>query len=213
MGINLEFSGYCNFFIRPSCRACACYIVCFCILLWFTIGFGLFFSWLWFRTFLPSISIEKFEVPALNKTSYGASNIIDPTITFDLRLKNENLNEGVHYDAVNVTLYYYHANISTYSPIGNISLPGFYQGHYKKAHRAVSISSYGVPWDIARFEVLNGSTTTFRVYVDTRIKFKYMLFFFWSVNGKHYRIGAGDNILVNDQGIKSVKRGLKLLAD
>ncbi|KAI3976182.1 hypothetical protein MKX01_011488 [Papaver californicum] len=94
--------------------------------------------------------MEMFEVPALNRTSYGTSNIIDPTITLDLRLKNENLNEGVFYDAVNVTLYYYYANISTYSPIGNISIPGFYQGHYSKAHRVESISSYGVPWGIAR---------------------------------------------------------------
>ncbi|MCL7030850.1 hypothetical protein MKW94_015452 [Papaver nudicaule] len=151
-----------------------------------------------------------FQVPALNKTSNGTFNTIDPTITFDLRLKNENRNEGVFYDAVSVTLYYYHANISTFSPIGNISTPAFYQGFHKKAHRVESIKSYGVPWNIARMEVLNGSTTTFRVDVDTRIRYRYMLFFFWSIKGQKYTVEVRGNVTVNDQGVKSVKKGLRL---
>ncbi|KAI3993920.1 hypothetical protein MKX01_002933 [Papaver californicum] len=200
-------SGFCGLF---ACCACSLFGIFLSII---SLGFSFYLFWLWFRTSRPSISIEMFEVPALNKTSYGTSNIIDPTITFDLRLKNENLNEGVFYDTVNVTLYYYHANISTFSPIGNISTPAFYQGFHKKAHRVESIPSYGVPWNIAKMEVLNGSTTTFRVDVDTRIRFRYLLFFFWSINGQKYTIEVGGNITVNDQGIKSVEKGLRLSAN
>ncbi|KAI3865403.1 hypothetical protein MKW92_029831 [Papaver armeniacum] len=176
--------------------------------------FVFFLFWIWFRTYVPTISIEKFEVPALNKTSYGTSNnIIDPAITFDLRFKNENLNEGIFYVDVKVNLYYYHANTSTYSPIGNISIPAFYQGFHKKAHHVESIPSYGVPWDISKFEVLNGSTTTFRVDVHTRIRFKSLILPFTSTRRERYTIGVGGNIPVNDQGIKSVKKGLRLFSD
>ncbi|KAI3924331.1 hypothetical protein MKW98_032532 [Papaver atlanticum] len=155
--------------ITGCCAYCAWKILFWLLL----ICFGFFLHWIWFRTYVPSISIEMFEVRALDKTSYGTSNnFIDPTITFDLRFKNENLNEDIFYDDVKVNLYYYHASISTYSPIGNISIPAFYQGFNKKAHRVESIPSYGVPWEIAKFEVLNGSTTTFRVDVHTRIRFK-----------------------------------------
>ncbi|KAI3980524.1 hypothetical protein MKX01_032195 [Papaver californicum] len=193
-----------------ACCACSLFGIFLSII---SLGFSFYIFCLWFRTFRPSISIEMFEVSALNKTSNGTFNIIDPTITFDLRLKNENKNEGVFYDTDNVTLYYYHANISTFSPIGNISTPAFYQGFHKIAHRVESIPSYGVPWNIAKMEVLNGSTTTFRVDVNTRIRFRYLLFFFWSINGQKYTIGVGGNITVNDQGIKSVRKGLRLSAN
>ncbi|KAI3924334.1 hypothetical protein MKW98_032535 [Papaver atlanticum] len=201
-----RWSGIAGF---SACCACSLFGIFFFIV---SLGFSFYMFWLWFRTFPPSISIEMFGVPALNKTSNGTFNIIDPTITFDLRLKNENLNEGVFYDTVNVTLYYYHTNISTFSPIGNTSTHAFYQGFHKKANRVESVKSYGVPWNIAKMEVLNGSTTTFRVDVDTRIRFRYMLFFLWSVNGRKYTIEVGGNISVNDQGIKSVKKGLRLSA-
>ncbi|XP_026438022.1 protein NDR1-like [Papaver somniferum] len=141
----------------------------------FSLGLTALFLWLGFGTFSPKFSIEMFEVPALNTTSSskGNSKIIDPT--FDLRLKNENLNEGVLYDTINVTLYYYQLNISTFVPIGNVSIPAFYQGYGKKAHRVESIPSYGVPWEIAKMEILNGSTAMFRVDLDTKIRYKYPL--------------------------------------
>ncbi|MCL7048938.1 hypothetical protein MKW94_014632 [Papaver nudicaule] len=190
-----------------GCRKCLCETT-------LSLGLAALVLWLLYRTFTPSISIETFEVPALNKTSNGTSNVIDPTITFHLRLKNENWNEGVFYDAVNVTLYYYHANISNFLPIGNISIPAFYQGiHGKKAHRVESFLSYGVPWDIAKKEVSNGGTTMFRVGVDTRIRFKYLIIFCIPVKGKRHTMGLGVNVTVNDQGIKSVKKGLRLSAD
>ncbi|KAI3924333.1 hypothetical protein MKW98_032534 [Papaver atlanticum] len=202
MGFGCVVSRWC------AIQACLILFILLCI------SFGFFLNWVWFRTYLPSISIEKFGVPALNKTSYGTSNnIIDPTITFNLRLKNENLNDGIFYDDVKVNLYYYHANTSTYSPIGNISIPAFYQGFHKKAHRVESIPSYGVPWDIAKFEVLNGNTTTFRVDVHTRIRFKSLILPFTSTRRERYTIGVGGNIPDNDQGIKSVKKGLRLFAD
>ncbi|KAI3908009.1 hypothetical protein MKW98_003654 [Papaver atlanticum] len=177
----------------------------------FSLGLTALFLWLGFRTFSPKFSIEMFEVPTLNTTSSskGNSEIIDPTITFDLRLKNENLNEGVLYDTIKVTLYYYQLNISTFLPIGNISIPAFYQGHGKKAHRIESILSYGVPWEVAKLEVLNGSTTMFRVDLDTKVRYKYPL---WK-SKRHAIMGLRVNIPVNDQGVKAVKKGLRLSSD
>ncbi|KAI3831154.1 hypothetical protein MKW92_021848 [Papaver armeniacum] len=175
-----------------------------------SLGLTALFLWLGFRTFSPKFSIEMFEVPALNTTSSkGNSEIIDPTITFELRLKNENLNEGVLYDTINVTVHYYQLNISTFVPIGNVSIPAFYQGYGKKAHRVQSIMSYGVPWEIARMEVLNGSTTMFRVDLDTKIRYKYPL---WK-SKRHTIMGLRVNIPVNDQGVKAVKKGLRLSSD
>ncbi|KAI3924332.1 hypothetical protein MKW98_032533 [Papaver atlanticum] len=184
-----------------ACSGCCACFLCGLIMMIPSLMLSGYLFWIYFRTFTPSISIEMFEVPALNKTSNGAFNIIDPTITFDLRLKNENLNEGVFYDNVNVTLSYYHANISKFSPIGN------------KARRVESIQSYGVPWDIAKLEVLNGSTTTFRVDVNTRIKIRHLLALFFSVNTQRTTLDVGVNIPVNDQGIKSVKKGLRMSID
>ncbi|KAI3847016.1 hypothetical protein MKW92_029431 [Papaver armeniacum] len=75
--------------------------------------------WLTIRSSPPGFSIHKFTVPALNQTSssFNSSRIINATISFEAKLKNENKEKGIYYDALNLTLYYYHENKSSFLPI------------------------------------------------------------------------------------------------
>ncbi|XP_058071051.1 protein NDR1-like [Magnolia sinica] len=101
----------------------------------FTLGLTALFMWLSLRPSKPTLSIEKFYVPALNKTAISNLSVVIPpvntTVTFDLKLRNENKDKGVCYDDLNITLYYG----PSHSVVGHMTLPSFYQGHKKTAHR------------------------------------------------------------------------------
>ncbi|OVA11158.1 Late embryogenesis abundant protein [Macleaya cordata] len=176
---------------QPSCcRWCAGFL--------FSLGLTSLFMWLSLRPSKPTYSIESFYIPVLNKTANDTRNT---TISFDLRLKNENKDKGIYYDALDITLYYGH-NLS--SPIGNVSISGFYQGHKKKAHRVETVQTVGVPWETAKQEVSNG-TTIFRVDLATAVRYKIMA---WKT-GRH-KMKLGVNVTVNDQGLKTAKKGVEL---
>ncbi|KAI3894374.1 hypothetical protein MKW92_010539 [Papaver armeniacum] len=155
--------------------------------------------WLTIRSSPPGFSIHKFTVPALNQTSssFNSSRIINATISFEAKLKNENKEKGIYYDALNLTLYYYHENKSSFLPIGNLSLPPFYQGREKTATRSNTTQTYGVPWDYARMKVSNGSKSKalFRVDLETKVRYKSLL---WK--SKIHKISETVNITVDDQG-------------
>ncbi|XP_026437214.1 protein NDR1-like [Papaver somniferum] len=125
----------------------------------------------------PKCSIEKFFVPALDKAVSGnetASNI-NKTISFDLRLKNQNGDgSGVYYDVLNISVYYYQKDNNSGDvkrlPIGNVSIPGFYQA--KVDHRLETVHTFGVPWEEARMEVANGSSAMFLLNLNSNVKLK-----------------------------------------
>lgn len=180
---------------KPTCcRCCTGFI--------FSSGLTALLLWLTLKPSSPKYSIESFYVPVLDKNSASQSTVNSTTISFDLRLKNENRNKGINYDALDLTFFYYFPGNSSFLQIGDITIPEFYQGHLKTAHRLESIQSYGVSWKDVK---TNGSSTKmFRVDLDTRVRYKIML-----SRTKRHRMRLGVNVTVNDEGAKSVDRGLR----
>ncbi|KAI3954178.1 hypothetical protein MKW98_018002 [Papaver atlanticum] len=180
---------------QPNCCRC-------CTGFLFSSGLTALLLWLTLKSSSPKYSIESFYVPVLNKNS---TSVNSTTISFDLRLKNENRNKGIYYDALDLTFFYYFPENSSFSEIGNITIPEFYQGHLKTAHRVESIRSYGVSLKDVKMKAPNGSSTTmFRVDLDTEVRYKIML-----SRTKRHRMRLGVNVTVNDEGAKSVDRGLR----
>ncbi|KAI3977240.1 hypothetical protein MKX01_035970 [Papaver californicum] len=185
---------------QPSCCKCCTGFI-------FSSGLTALLLWLTLRPSSPKYSIESFYVPILNKTSnYNITSSQPTTISFDLRLKNENRNKGIYYDALHLTFFYYFPENSSFLQIGDTTIPEFYQGHLKTAHRVESIQSYGVSWEDVKAKVSNGSTSSamFRVDLDTRVRYKIML-----SRTKRHMMRLGVNITVNDEGAKSVEKGFR----
>lgn len=111
--------------------------------------------------------------------------------------------KGVNYANINMTFFYYQNQSRL--PIANFTVPGFYQGHGKKAHRKNMVDAAGVPWEAAFREVLNGSTVKFRVHLTTRVKFKIM---FWYTTRRSLVVGG--DVMVDGGGKKTGKKGVKL---
>ncbi|XP_026457868.1 protein NDR1-like [Papaver somniferum] len=166
----------------------------------------------------PKCTIEDFYVPALNKASNDATNsTINTTISFDLRLKIEIPSIWrVDYNTFNITLYYYHNGSSATgeilipSPIGNICIPKFSGSTSENPqHHVVKVQTFGIPWEEARIAVSNGGTTTFRVELASRVSYEMLLIKFFT-HTKTGTVEFGANVTVNDQGNKSVSKGLRL---
>ncbi|KAI3980286.1 hypothetical protein MKX01_001357 [Papaver californicum] len=185
---------------------------CLCCGIGVIVVVGMFFLFAWIITaqiHSPKCSIEKFYAPALDKT--GATG--NTTISFDLRLKNENgVGSGVYYDAVNISVYYYQKGNTGGGdlkrlPIGNVSIPGFYQA--KVDHRLEKVQTFGVPWEEARMEAIaNGSTTMFMLDLVSSIRLKIALRYVITTDRRKLNLGA--NVSVNDQGMKTVPGSLRL---
>ncbi|KAI3962827.1 hypothetical protein MKW92_033431 [Papaver armeniacum] len=178
---------------------------------------GVIFLVVWLalnRTRSPKCSIEKFYVPALDKavSSNETAATINTTISFDLRLENQNGDgSGVYYDVLNISVYYYQKGNSGGDvkslPIGNVSIPGFYQA--KVDHRLETVQTFGVPWEEARMEVANGSSAMFLLNLNSNVKLKIPLD--GVVTSSHRRkLNLGVNVSVNDQGMKTAPGSLRL---
>ncbi|KAL3636804.1 hypothetical protein CASFOL_019103 [Castilleja foliolosa] len=180
---------------RGGIASCCCSFI-------FTSGLTALFMWLSLRTSKPTCTIQRFYVPALNKSQNSTSN---HTITFDLKLDNGMKDKGVHYDNINLNFSYQNGSALL---IANYTVTGFYQGHGKKATRKnLAVDGGAVPWEAAVNAVLNGSTVDFRVDLATRVRYKIM---FW--NTKRERVVVHGDVEVDSSGekAKKKKKGVKL---
>ncbi|XP_071737948.1 NDR1/HIN1-like protein 26 [Rutidosis leptorrhynchoides] len=82
---------------RISKLICAVFL---CIL--FTLGLVTFILWLSLRPHRPRFHIHEFSIPSLAET-YGFSSA---HITFNMTARNPNINIGIYYDTINLTLYF-----------------------------------------------------------------------------------------------------------
>ncbi|XP_026457547.1 protein NDR1-like [Papaver somniferum] len=171
----------------------------------------------------PICSMEKFYVPALDKSlsSENAAATINTTISIDIRLKNENRkHSNVYYDTLNITLYYIQKGNNNVRrdlriPIGNISIRGFYQQGTKPDHRPATVQTLGVPWKEAKMEVANGSNSRnmFMVYLTSIVGLEIPS---TDQDGNSRtriykrKLNLGVNVSVNDQGMKTVPGSLRL---
>lgn len=173
------------------CRCCFSFI--------FTLGLTALFLWLSLRTSNPTCAIQSFYFPALNRTLNDPKNT---TVYLTLKLQNGNKDKGIFYDNVNLTLSYI-PNITDPKKIVNDTfVAAFYQGHKKTAKKEVNFSAAGLNWTAA----MAVNTTTFRVDLETAVRFKIMA---WKT--KRNRIKVGANVEVNEFGEKvKKKKAIKL---
>ncbi|KAL2247592.1 UNVERIFIED_CONTAM: Protein NDR1 [Sesamum indicum] len=177
------------------CRCCCSFI--------FTSGLTALFMWLSLRTYKPTCSIERFYVPFLNTTDNSSAARNNHTLYFDLKLNNGMKDKGVNYADINLTFFY--TQNTSRIPVANYTVPGFHQGHEKKAHRKQLVGASGLPWAAALDAVSNGSTVSFRVDLATRVKYKIL---FWYT--KRESLVVGGDVAVDDSGGKVKKKGIKL---
>ncbi|MCL7033355.1 hypothetical protein MKW94_007535 [Papaver nudicaule] len=158
---------------------------------------------LWFTIQLrPHCSLEKFYIPALNKTSNHPNST---AISLELSFWNRNNEKSIYFDNLSMTLYYYHGK-SLISLIGYTSIPEFYQQHRHTKHHAETIQTFGVPWEDVKMKVSNGSTgAVFRVNLVMNVRYWNGI---WKSRRHELRLGV--NVTINDQGMKSVNSSLRL---
>ncbi|XP_059277246.1 protein NDR1-like [Lycium barbarum] len=150
---------------NTCCFRCAKFVL--------TAGLSALFIWLSLRTTKPSCSIENFYLPALNKSDNSNTTRSNHTLFFQLNLNNKMKDKGVRYDDIKLRFYY---GTNTSFLIGNYTVPRFYQGHDKKAHKKGMFKTEKLPWDDALKIVSNGSNVVFRVDVTTTVRYKVI---FW----------------------------------
>ncbi|KAI4333813.1 hypothetical protein L6164_018574 [Bauhinia variegata] len=169
------------------CRCCFSFII--------TSGFTALFLWLSLRVNEPKCSIDSFYVPAFNKSTNSQNN---RTIVFMVKFENGNKDKGIRYDTVNLTFGIF-VDPNTTRPIGNTTIPEFYQGYGKKAKKWGSIDAHGV-----NRTLVNGKSY-FRVDFTTSVKYKIILWF-----TKRHHLWGGANVEINDSGEKTPRKGIRL---
>nr|GMC53769.1 protein NDR1-like [Ipomoea batatas] len=170
-----------------GCECCKC-----CSKFILTLGLLALFIWLSLRTTKPSYSIQRFSLPALNKTGNSTSLRSNHTLLFTLRFKNKMKDKGVKYNDIHLTFFY---GSNTTFPIANATVPGFYQGHDKKGVKSGAVETRGVPWE----DAFNRSNPVFRVDLVARVRYKIL---FWFTKG-HDFVVTNTTVEVNDSGEKS----------
>lgn len=188
MSDNVE-SGGCG----PCSSRCCRFII--------TSGFAALFLWLALRTSQPTCSIQDLYVPILNKTDHSIGNR-NNSIFFNLELDNGMKEKGVYYDNISLTFFY---DPNTSYPIANYTVPGFHQGHGKKAHRKSVVEAHGPSWEAVFKNISNGTVSVFRVGLSTKVRFKII---FWHT--KRHNLVVGADVVVNDSGKNVKKKGVKL---
>ncbi|OAY55046.1 protein NDR1 [Manihot esculenta] len=164
-----------------GCCKCCCSFI-------FTLGLTALFMWLSLRTSNPKCLLQKFYIPALNKTLNPPKNT---SLFFELRLENTNKDKGVYYDPINVTFF---DNPNKNHSIGNFTIQKFYQGHKKKATKGGDFNASGLDVEAISRAISNGSAI-FRVDIATAVRYKIMA---WKT--KRHRITVGADVNINDQG-------------
>ncbi|XP_047950391.1 protein NDR1-like [Salvia hispanica] len=154
-----------------------------------TSGLAAVFLWLSLRPSKPNLYIEDFSVPGLNKSG-------NHSILFKLGLRNQMKDKGVRYGDISL-LFLYNSSLL----VANHTLPAFYQGHGKTAHRSHSVDAAGVPWAALP---ANGSVR-FSVRAATRVNFKIMLWF-----TKSHALRVAGDVDVGPSGRKLRNKSIKL---
>ncbi|CAN1147008.1 Protein NDR1 [Linum perenne] len=165
----------------------ACFICCrWCSSFLLTSGFTALFLWLSLRPSSPKCYLQNFSIPSLNRS------LSNSTINFNLSLVNPNLNKGIYYDPVKVS--FFHGSNRSDS-LGNFTIPGFYQGHKKKATKGGTIGT----------SLRGGTAGGFRVEMETRVRYKLIFF-----KTKRHRIDVGADFEVNGEGNKVSSNDVRL---
>ncbi|XP_056173197.1 protein NDR1-like [Syzygium oleosum] len=154
------------------------------------------FTWLPESPSKPSCSIQQFYLPAFNRSSDTPTST---PIFLDVNLSNGNKERGIHYDPVNLTLYYYS---DTNQTEWLKTIPGFYQVYKKKATKNASVETFGMTCTDV---VAKNESLVFRVDLATAVRFQIMV---WKT--ERYKLMVGANVTLNAEGAKTTKKDIKL---
>ncbi|CAL1372855.1 unnamed protein product [Linum trigynum] len=185
------------------CRCCSSFIL--------TSGLTALFLWLSLRTSTPKLFLQNISIPSLNRSHpipppANSSSSSGALLSFDLRLENPNKDKGVFYDAVKVSFYSLDGGNNKSIPLGNFTIPPFYQGHQKKATKSGSLNgTTGAAAILRRGNDSSSAPRSFRVDIATRVRYKIIFF-----KTKRHRIAVGADFQVNDQGTKVNSRDVRL---
>ncbi|XP_024989217.1 protein NDR1-like [Cynara cardunculus var. scolymus] len=132
----------------------------------------------------PAFSVQKFYVPAFNKT---ANNSTSSTIAFNIKLQNQNTAIGLYYDhSVNLTIAYTSKQTND-EFIWQYSVPKFYQGNAQSRRLVDEIQMVGENVAVWNQTVVAENAWTprsrammtrleplqlFRVDIATKVRFK-----------------------------------------
>ncbi|XP_011091327.1 protein NDR1 [Sesamum indicum] len=160
-----------------------------------------------FQNHKPKCYITDLFVPALNTYTNSSTTRANTFIFFDLKLENVMPFNGLRYDNVNLTISYNYGGdrSALFIPIARHTVPGFYQGMRKTAHKRDVTTTRGVPWGDAFAAVSNGSTAVFRVDLATKVKSKQ---YFWYA--KKQRLTVGGIVGVGSAGLKENNKANRL---
>ncbi|XP_031477954.1 protein NDR1-like [Nymphaea colorata] len=179
---------------------CGC---CECFSLLLLLGLSALFTWLAIRPKGPTISVTALHMPALNRTAgEGGRNgtARNDTIAMDIKLENTNKDSGIHYDGLNVSLWFNGSRL-----VGESPLPAFYQGKKKTAHKQAVFNGTGDGWEAVLREGSNASQVVFRVVLKTWVRYKVV----WWNTGHHSGEYVG-NVPVGTDGERVGKNGVRL---
>ncbi|XP_043720728.1 protein NDR1-like [Telopea speciosissima] len=175
------------------CKCCLSFI--------FSVGLSALFLWLSLCPSLPTFSIQNFYVPALNTTTTTTGG--GTTVAIDFIIDNSNKFKGIYYDDLNIALYYA-PNLNSF-PVGNDSMPGFYQGHKKKATKKTTLQEAKIPRAAAVKTVSSNGTVSFRVDLGTKVRYKIV-----GRKTRRHKIKVQGDVSVDKQGKKTHKKSIKL---
>ncbi|KAI3948753.1 hypothetical protein MKX01_022167 [Papaver californicum] len=179
-----------------------CFILIIAII--FSVALIVLVIWFTIQPMKPHCSLEEFYIPGLNNASNDSQAMNSTAISLELSFFNRNSEKSIYYDNLNMTLYYCGNTLTL--PIGNTSIPEFYQQHRHTFHHAETIPTFGVPWEDVKMKVSNGSTAVFRVDLVTNVRYRNGI---WKTRRHELRLGV--NVTINDQGMKAVNHSLRLL--
>ncbi|KAI3745443.1 hypothetical protein L1987_58555 [Smallanthus sonchifolius] len=133
----------------------------------FIVGLITFILWLSLRPHRPRFHINEFSIPSLAQDNGFAS----AQATFNVTARNPNLNIGIYYDTMHITLYYQNQNIG-----GEPFLVPFYQEPKNSTILSDTLSGTKLVVDEARWAQFVAARmhglVSFRLEVATAIRFK-----------------------------------------
>ncbi|KAK9051765.1 hypothetical protein SSX86_028393 [Deinandra increscens subsp. villosa] len=157
----------------------------------FIVGLITFILWLSLRPHRPRFHIHEFSIPSLAQDNGLAS----AQATYNVTARNANLNIGIYYDTMHITLYYQNQNIGE-QPL----LFPFYQPPKNSTILYSTLSGTHLVIDEARWASLVAArmrgTVMFRLEVASVIRFKVAG---WT--SKEHKMHANCNIGVGPDGM------------
>ncbi|KAI3680570.1 hypothetical protein L6452_35343 [Arctium lappa] len=157
----------------------------------FTVGLVTFILWLSLRPHRPRFHIHEFSIPSLAEPN-GFSNV---HVTYNVTAQNPNLDIGIYYDTMNLTLYYQDQTIAE-TPL----LFPFYQSSKNTAIVYGTLSGPTLRINYARWIQLLAArkqgSVPFRLDVASSIRFKVSA---W--DSRHHKMHANCEIGVGSNGM------------